>query len=232
MKLFCLDTSSSRLCAGLTDGPSACECSLDLHTRLSGLLVPCVQRMFDAAGRKIEETDYFACGAGPGSFTALRIGMAAMKAWAWSCRRPVAALCSLDILAANALAYDAEFVLPLIDAKRKLVYCALYRRRGGTLARISANLLLDEQGLLRMLAGRRQLVRRGRVCLLGDGLPVVGGQATAALDDPLVLDRDHWQLRSEHLIRAAREAIRQKKYTDALRLKPLYLYPKECQIRR
>ena len=76
MKILGIDTTTGRLCLGLYVDGKFYEYSLEVGRKLSALLVPTIQRVIDAAGLKIADIDYFACGLGPGSFTGMRIGLA------------------------------------------------------------------------------------------------------------------------------------------------------------
>ncbi|MDD2703280.1 MAG: tRNA (adenosine(37)-N6)-threonylcarbamoyltransferase complex dimerization subunit type 1 TsaB, partial [Candidatus Omnitrophica bacterium] len=96
MKILALDTSSRYMALGLSDGDRVYEYDLAVERRLSALLGPAVKRVADALSWKMDEIDYFACGIGPGSFTAVRIGMSLIKGLAWSLRKPVAGISTLD----------------------------------------------------------------------------------------------------------------------------------------
>lgn len=84
---------------------------------------------------KIPDFDLFAVSAGPGSFTGLRIGLTAVKAWAELYNKPIAAVSSLNAVAAQCVV-DFPFVAAVIDARRGQVFGGVYRRgaEGLTLA--------------------------------------------------------------------------------------------------
>jgi tRNA threonylcarbamoyladenosine biosynthesis protein TsaB len=76
---------------------------------------------------KMEEIELFAVAAGPGSFTGLRVGLTAVKAWAEVYGKPVAAVSALEAVAVQASS-QASVVIPVLDARRGQVYFGIYRR--------------------------------------------------------------------------------------------------------
>jgi tRNA threonylcarbamoyladenosine biosynthesis protein TsaB len=71
--------------------------------------------------------DLFAVAAGPGSFTGLRVGLAAVKGWAEVYVKPVAAVSGLAAVAAQSTS-RSPIVVPVLDAHRGQVYFGIYRR--------------------------------------------------------------------------------------------------------
>lgn len=205
------------------------EYSVEVGVRLSSLLVPMIMQVTGALGWKLKDIDYFACGTGPGSFTGLRTGIAAVKAMAWSLQRPVVGIPTLDILAHNAGKFEGLLV-PLIDAKRNLVYAALYKSRKGRIRRITPHMLLEPAELVRKVA--RKAARAQEVFVFGDGQPLCQEEFRKGLKKVVLLDKDYWQIAARCIAVLAEDMIKEKKTTDAFRILPLYLYPKECQVRK
>ena len=81
----------------------------------------------------LDQFDLFAVDAGPGSFTGLRVGLAAAKAWAEVYKKPIAAVSGLEAVAAQAHS-TAPMLVPVLDARRRQVYFGFYRRTGAGLA--------------------------------------------------------------------------------------------------
>jgi tRNA threonylcarbamoyladenosine biosynthesis protein TsaB len=75
----------------------------------------------------LEGFDLFAVAAGPGSFTGLRVGLTAVKGWAEVYGKPIAAISSLEAVAAQAHS-PLPVLVPVLDARRGQVYFGLYRR--------------------------------------------------------------------------------------------------------
>jgi len=80
-------------------------------------------------GLALDAFDLWAVATGPGSFTGLRVGLAAAKAWAEVNRKPLAAISALEAVAAQSRS-AAEVLVPFLDARRGQVYFAVYRRCG------------------------------------------------------------------------------------------------------
>src|ERR1700751_4685062 len=89
---------------------------------------------------RMEEFELFAVAAGPGSFTGLRVGLAAVKGWAEVYRKPIAAVSALEAVAVQAHT-NAGLIVPVLDARRGQVYFGLYRRATGGAGEI--RLVLD-----------------------------------------------------------------------------------------
>jgi len=77
----------------------------------------------------LEEFDLFAVAAGPGSFTGLRVGLAAVKGWAEVYGKPIAAVSGLEAVATQSHS-QSSLVVPVLDAHRGQIYFGMYRRMG------------------------------------------------------------------------------------------------------
>ncbi len=75
----------------------------------------------------LADFDLFAVAAGPGSFTGLRVGLAAVKGWSEIYRKPIAAISGLEALAAQS-GSRVSTVVPVLDAHRGQIYFGVYRR--------------------------------------------------------------------------------------------------------
>jgi tRNA threonylcarbamoyladenosine biosynthesis protein TsaB len=72
--------------------------------------------------------DAFAVASGPGSFTGLRVGLAAVKGWAEACNRPILSVSVLEAIAAQSRS-STTLLAPVFDARRKEVYFGFYPPR-------------------------------------------------------------------------------------------------------
>ncbi len=74
----------------------------------------------------LDQIDVFAVAAGPGSFTGLRVGLAAVKGWAEVYAKPIAVISALEAVAVQSRS-NAPLLAPVLDARRSQVYYGLYR---------------------------------------------------------------------------------------------------------
>ncbi|MFH1191131.1 MAG: tRNA (adenosine(37)-N6)-threonylcarbamoyltransferase complex dimerization subunit type 1 TsaB, partial [Candidatus Omnitrophota bacterium] len=217
-----IDTTTKRLCLGLYVDGKFYEYSLQVGRGLSTLLVPIIQRVICALGLKISQIDYFACGLGPGSFTGMRIGLATIKGLSVVRNKPVIGISTLDILAKNAPVKD-RLIVTALDARRSLIYCSSYKYAQGSLKRKSAYSLLSLDELVKKFPSN--------AVVLGDAVALYGVALLARMKNVTILDKDYWSPQAHNLMELALAKIKAKQFSSALTVKPIYLYPKECQIK-
>jgi len=199
---------------------------LELNRRHSSLLAPNIKRVLDALGWKISDIDYFACGLGPGSFTGVRIGLAAIKGLGWALKKPLVGVSTLDILASNVKLTDTKncaFVVPVLDAKRSLIYCSVYKNKKGSLERVAPYALVTLDELCKKI--------KPNSTLLGDAISLYKEQILKNTKRATLLEKDYWYPAGRNIVILAQERIKKNKVGNAFNMKPVYLYPKECQIK-
>ncbi len=227
MKIIAFDTSTKFLCVAVWEEQRLCEYSIETGRLLSTLLSLHLDRILKVMQWKIGDIDYFACGVGPGSFTGLRIGLAAMKGLAFSLKKPVIPVSSLDILAHNA-AKSLEknlIIAPVIDAKRGMVYTSFYKVVDGKIKRPSSYQLLPKEEFIKKL-------NKVPTAFCGDGLAVYQEDIRRKLGElALFMDKDYWHPRCRGLIQIALDKINAGEISDAKKILPLYLYPQDCQVK-
>jgi len=223
MKILAIDTSTKNLCLGLYLNGKIFEYNICAGRNLSWLLIPTIKRVLDAAGTKIGEIDIFCCGLGPGSFTGLRIGLAAIKGLSIVGNKPVIGVSSLDILAKNA-EKSGRLIVSALDARRGLIYCSSYKYEKNILKRKSGYCLLTLEDFISQF-NREPLI-------LGDAIPLYRNEFLSKIRGSTLLDKDYWALKPFNLLELCLAKIKGKKFSTALKIKPIYLYPKECQIKK
>lgn len=130
MRKLLVDTSGIAVSAGIFEGLKKINClSVEAGREYNRLLIPVVDRLLREAGVKPGAIDIFGAALGPGSFTGIRVGVAAMKGMAQALSRQFAGISTLDIVAASA--GSQEKIMALIGAGRNEFYAAGYE--GGVL---------------------------------------------------------------------------------------------------
>ena len=173
MKILAVDASTNVAgCAVLSEQKLIAEDLVNYKLKHSEKLMPAISSVMDSSGLDYGDLDVLAVTAGPGSFTGLRIGIAAVKGICQASGKKVIPVSTLEALAYNLL-YTAGLICPLLDARRSQVYAAVFRSDGsGKLKRLSPDATMDPGDLDRLLD---MLVQDGeKVYLLGDGMPVYG----------------------------------------------------------
>jgi len=120
-----IDTATRVSSVAIVDGERVFEVNGDAKSRGTDLVV-LIDRACVAAGITAKQLDAVAIGAGPGSFTSLRIGMATAKGIAFAAHVPLWAISSLAALAAHDPATGDERVAAVLDARRGEVYAAAF----------------------------------------------------------------------------------------------------------
>ena len=225
MKILGIDTSTSNLSlAVLNDSDEIIEKDIYCERKLSSLLIPEINNILKRAKINLESLDAFSVGLGPGSFTGLRIGLAAIKAFALVTSRPVIGVSSLDILARNSSDTN-QSVCAIIDAKRDKVYSCIYENKNGGFKKKTDYLLIEVKDLIKKI--------KKPTLFVGDAVAVYAKLIKTKLGKKARFsDEKHWFPRAADLIILAQEKIKEKKFDNPDKLVPLYLYPKECQIKR
>lgn len=125
MKLLALDTSTEYCSAALwLDGELHAQ-RVNAGQLHSALLLPMIDALLRERNASLRELDGIAYGAGPGSFTGLRIACAVTQGLALGADLPVIGVSTLASIAEQV---DAECVLTVLDARMAEVYWAAYRR--------------------------------------------------------------------------------------------------------
>jgi tRNA threonylcarbamoyladenosine biosynthesis protein TsaB len=178
------------------------------------------------------DIDLIAVSQGPGSFTGLRIGIAAAKAMAFVAGCPLAGVSSLDVLVENAPA-TASRACVVVDAKRGQVYAAIYERRegsGGT--RSCASVAPWQRQTEDLLISPRALLERvGQPAyLIGDGLAGYPEAFSAAGFEraPEV----EWTGKAHTVARIGLQNFREGKTIPYLELAPIYHRLPEAEEKR
>ena len=101
----------------------------------SQTLLPMAQDLLKSCGYTPQQVEAVAVAAGPGSFTGIRIGVAAAKGFAWGKELPCYGVSTLEAMALNLGTYDG-YVVPVMDARRNQVYTATFLAEQGNLTRL------------------------------------------------------------------------------------------------
>jgi tRNA threonylcarbamoyladenosine biosynthesis protein TsaB len=130
MRVLAVETSTLSGGAALLDSERVVgEYTLDVRLTHSERLMAAIDRLLTDAGWTARDLEGIAVTVGPGSFTGLRVGLSTVKGLALALSIPVAAVPTLDAMAAM-LPFASLPVCPVLDARKGEVYASLYRWDG------------------------------------------------------------------------------------------------------
>ena len=137
MKILALETSAKAVSAAVSeDGKILCSGYQDTGLTHSRTLMPIVEHILKNTGLAVADMDAIAVAAGPGSFTGIRIGVAAAKGLAFAADKPAVGVSTLAAMARN-VAFCDGLVICAMDARRQQVYNALFEAKDGQLTRLT-----------------------------------------------------------------------------------------------
>ena len=217
MKIIALESSAVTASVAVTED----ERLLAQSFQNSGLthsatLMPMVADLLKNTGLTLEEMDVVAVAAGPGSFTGVRIGVAAAKGLAWPGDKPCAPCSTLESMAWQCAHLNGE-ICAAMDARRSQVYCARFLAEHGELKRLTEDraIGLDELTEEVRASGKTQI-------LVGDGAYLVQNALEARglpnlLMPPHLLYQTAWGV-----ARAALRLAREGRLVSAAAMAPSY----------
>lgn len=109
------------------------------------------------------DVDAVACASGPGSFTGVRIGLAAAKGFAWGREIPLIGVSTLEAMARNVAMAEGVYCAAM-DARRNQVYTALFELKNGVFSRLVEDSAISIAELSEQMKGLKQTIY-----LVGDG---------------------------------------------------------------
>ena len=136
MLILALDTSGSMAsCALLRDGALLDQAVQDSKMDHSRLLLPLCQELVEKHQLTLQDVDVYAAVIGPGSFTGIRIGSAAVKGFAWAQDKPCAGVSSLQAMACDCT--EDGVLCCSLKARPGESFYAFFQREKGFLVRLT-----------------------------------------------------------------------------------------------
>jgi tRNA threonylcarbamoyl adenosine modification protein YeaZ len=137
MRILAIDTALESCSAAVLDTARPTPLAVEQEPMLRGhaeALMPLIARVMDRAQLEFKEIDRIAVTVGPGSFTGLRVGIAAARGIALASGKPAIGLSTLAAYAAPLIASDKTLpVVAAIDARHDHVYLQVFGAGGRTL---------------------------------------------------------------------------------------------------
>ena len=217
MKILALESSAVACSVALCEDEALIAQSFQnnglTHSRT---LMPRCEALLKNCALTLSEVDLVAVAAGPGSFTGLRIGVAAAKGLAWPGDKPCAGVSTLEAMAWTVAHMDGE-LCPAMDARRGQIYNARFSSEDGVPHRLTADQAISLTDLADELrgSGKTQII-------VGDGASLCYNHLKE-LGIPVRMAPIHLRHQTAWgVARAALEQARRGELTDAGGLAPVY----------
>ena len=157
----------------------------------------------------MQELEAIAISAGPGSYTGLRVGMAAAKGLCYALQKPLITVSTLKMMAVAAQGEPTELLCPMIDARRMEVFTAIYDR---SLAEILSpvNIILEKTSF-------EEILRHSSVSFFGNG--------SAKFKEISSSVNSHFntiEAHAKHMTPLSFSEFRQNKFADLAYAEPFY----------
>ena len=185
MLTLAFETSAKAASVALTEnGKLLGESYQNTGLTHSQTLMVMAEDLLKQCGKTVSDVTAVAVAEGPGSFTGVRIGVAAAKGFAWGGQIPCYGVSTLEAMAVSLGVYEGT-VCACMDARRSQVYNALFSVEKGVITRITEDRAIA-------LAELKEEMKEisGPIFLVGDGSTLTY-KTLAAEGNELVLPPEH-----------------------------------------
>ncbi len=197
----------------------------------SETLMPMINNLLRDCDKSIADLTALAVTIGPGSFTGLRIGLAAIKGLSLAASIPVVGLSTLDVLAHN-IAFSDTLVCPLLNARRQEVYTAVYDNYDFYPQRLTDEVACSPQEFVVMVLDKAENKSKDKITLLGDGFFPYKDFFEESLGDRLRVAPSHLMLtRASALGSLAIKRVAHGDLDKMLTMRPRYIRLSEAESR-
>lgn len=182
MRVLAIDTTSEHGGAAVYNQDVCLAMALNQEpaSRYAVTLFGLVEQALEQARISFADIDLYAVSNGPGSFTGIRVGLAAAQGWAKAFQKPAIGVNLLEAMIEQARP-DSDWAVPVLDARRGEFYAGFYRRPEGD----------DEHQSRSESAGPGQLVRPERFAAMLEALSKGGQCRTFSGGSIVCLTRSH-----------------------------------------
>ena len=213
MKILHIETSSRNCSVAISDGEKLlCLCEeVSENYKQSESLHTFVEWALEGAEISLKEIEAVSLGKGPGSYTGLRIGAASAKGFCYGLKVPLIAVNSLETMIEPFLRQNYDVIIPLIDARRMEVYCAIFDGNSGEMISGTEAKILDEQSFTE-LEGKK-------ILFVGDGAKKA--KEILQLENADFVENIYPS--AKYLIKKSVEKFNRQDFEDVAYFEPFYL---------
>ena len=217
MERIILIETSTALCSAalIEDGKVALYKESSKPKAHASMTAVFVQELLQESACTINDCDAVCVSMGPGSYTGLRVGVSTAKGLCFGANLPLLAVGTLDTLVGQAIAENlipegCKYIVPMVDARRMEVYCAVFDTEGRQLTETQAHIVTEESF--------REYLENGQVLFIGDG----AGKCEGTITSPQAHFIQCYPKASAMATPALKE-YKEKRFKDVAYFEPFYL---------
>ena len=144
----------------LKDGHVLNQAEVEKSATVSNQILSLMDRVLSSSGTSLNDLDGFCLTTGPGSFTGLRVGASILKGLLLATPKPFIKVDTLEALALQAMPTERK-ICAILDARKKEVYTACFRRDGDFLTRLTPDRGLAPYQLCKEITGPTVFIGNG-----------------------------------------------------------------------
>jgi tRNA threonylcarbamoyladenosine biosynthesis protein TsaB len=215
--IICLETAtkSCSVSLGKNGKVLALKESLDEQYSHAENLTLYIEEACKQANVRLQDVDAIAVSKGPGSFTGLRIGVSTAKGLCYALDKPLISINTLEAMAAqiqnSKFKIQKGLFVPMIDARRMEVYCAVYDEQLNEIKKTFAE-IIDENSF-------SDLLSKNKIYFFGDG----SAKCRSKISHSNAIFVDGINPSAKFMIPLAEKYFLEKKFEDVAYFEPFYL---------
>ena len=227
MRILAFETSAKAASVALLEDDRLLgEYYLNCGQTHSRTLLQMAQELLDNCALTPADVTAVACAAGPGSFTGVRIGVAAAKGFAWGRELPCVGVSTLEAMAQQAALFDGILCCAM-DARREQVYNALFSCEAGCLTRLSEDRAISLEELEQELKKYEKLN-----IMVGDGAQLCYNTFSEKVSGCMLAPEQSVMQRASGVAICARKLLLTGESFDGAALEPNYLRLSQAERER
>ncbi|GAB6182771.1 tRNA (adenosine(37)-N6)-threonylcarbamoyltransferase complex dimerization subunit type 1 TsaB [Thermodesulfovibrio hydrogeniphilus] len=224
MRILGIDTSTKYARLAIVEDGVLIACSLmQFMASHSEKLIPEIAHMLEIMEISLETIDCYALTVGPGSFTGLRVAVSTVKGLSFATRKPVIAVSTLEIIA-RGLPFANHQICPILDARKKELYAALFKWQEDKLIRIREDSIVSIDSLVDWI--------EEKTIFLGEGVNIYKDRLMEKLGNNAIFAENLHGIPNPALVAiVGEEKAKRGEFVHAHHLEPLYLRKSEAEIK-
>ncbi len=220
MNILSVESSTERVSFAIMIKGEVCSVKSYYKKQSASEIIVHIKHELERLCLSVSDFDAFCVGAGPGSFTGLRVSFSIVKGFAFALDKPVISIGSF-FSCAYQIKDSLDRIAVIADARRNLIYAAPFRVSGGKVIREK------KEGLYVL----DDFVRRYKNYTYCTYHSYLREKIELKYGGVKCYPADIWP-GADVLVSLARDYYRRGRFVSLNRLQPLYIYPADCQVRK